>query len=103
MFETALFVFVGVLCLSLGVRTICAEERNRIFTNRPIEVTDVKMYNRLCGALIIGFGVAAEITFYFMFYSEGIVGTLSTLALIGEAVIVMFLYRGIEKKLLKRR
>lgn len=100
---TILFVFVGVLCLSLGIRVFCAQERNKIFNKRPIEVTDVKKYNRLCGALIIGFGAAAEVTIFFMVYTQGFVSTLCTLAMIAEAVIVMILYGQIEKKMLKKR
>lgn len=100
---TILFVFVGVICLMLGVRTFCAQERNKVFNKRPIQVTDVKKYNRLCGALIIGFGIAAEITIYFMVTTQGIVSSLCTLGIVAEAVIVMVLYQAIERKLLKRR
>lgn len=101
--ETILFIFVGLGCLMLGTKVIGAEQRNKIFNKRPIEVTDVKMYNRLCGALIIGFGVVAEITLYFMVYTEGIVSTLCTMGIIVEAVLVMIVYNMIEKKMLKRR
>ena len=100
---TIMFVFVGVMCLSLGIRTIYAEERNKIFNKRPIEVTDVKKYNLWCGLLIIGFGVAAEVTLYFMVYTPGIVGSLLTFGIIIEAVLVMVIYNQIEKKLLKKR
>ena len=78
-------------------------ERNKVFNKRPIQVTDVKKYNRLCGALIIGFGIAAEITIYFMVTTQGIVSSLCTLGIVAEAVIVMVLYQAIERKLLKRR
>lgn len=101
--DVVLFVFVGMMCLMLGVRVFCAEERNKIFNKRPIEVTDVKKYNQLCGALIIGFGVAAEITIFFMVYTEGLVSTLCTLGIIAEAVIAMVIYQQIEKKMLKKR
>ena len=101
--ETILFVFIGMGCLMLGVRVFCAEERNKIFNKRPIEVTDVKKYNQLCGALIIGFGIVAVVTVYFMVYTSGIVSTLCTIGVIVEAFIVMFIYGLIEKKLLKRR
>ncbi|MBQ2802920.1 MAG: hypothetical protein IJF07_03380 [Lachnospiraceae bacterium] len=101
--ETVLFVFVGALCLMMGVRVFFAEEQNRIFTKYPIRVTDVKKYNRLCGALIIGFGIVAEITIYFMVYTDGIVSTLCTLGIIVEALIVVGIYRLIEKKLVQKR
>lgn len=98
--ETILFVFIGLSCLTLGVRVIWAEERNKIFNKRPIKVKNVKAYNRFCGALIIGFGVVAEITVYFMVYSEGIVSTLCTLGVIAEAFLVMVIYNQVERRML---
>ena len=100
--ETVVLVFVGVMCLMLGVRVYGAEEQNKIFTKYPVKVTDVKKYNKACGVLIIGFGVVAEITLFFMVCSEGIMSTVFTLAIILEAVLVMFLYRQIEKRLMKK-
>lgn len=101
--ESILFVFVGALCLMLGVRVFCAEEPNKVFNKRPPQLTDVKKYNHLCGALIIGFGVVAEITIYFMGITTGLVSTLCTLGIIVEAIIVMLLYSIIEKKLMQKR
>ena len=73
---TILFIFVGALCLLQGTKTFWAEERNTVFNKRPIQVTDVKKYNHFCGGLIIGFGVVAEITLYFMMATTGWVSTI---------------------------
>ena len=100
--DTMLFVFVGALCLMLGVRVFCAEEQNKIFTKYTVKVVDVKKYNHACGLLIIGFGVVAEITIYFMVYNEGLISTLCTLAIIVEAILATAIYRQIEKKLMKK-
>jgi hypothetical protein len=98
---TILMSFVGILCLLLGVRVIYAEERNTVFNKRSIVVKDIKKYNHICGGLIIGFGVAAEITIYFMLQTEGLVSTLLTLAIIVEAVLLSLIYQKIEKHCLK--
>ena len=98
-----LLVFVGVLCLYVGVRILGSEERNRVFNKRPIEVTDVKGYNRSCGILVLGFGVVAEITLYFMTSITTWVSSVLTLLLIAEAFGVVALYNRIERKYLKRR
>lgn len=98
--EIILFVFIGLSCLTLGVRTISAEERNKIFNKRPIRVKSVQAYNRFCGGLIIGFGIVAEITVYFMVYTEGIVSTLCTLGVIAEAFLVMTIYNQVERRML---
>lgn len=97
--DTILFVFIGMMCLMLGMRVFCAEEQNKVFNKRKLPLTDVKKYNHLCGALIIGFGVVAEITIYFMITSEGIASGLFTLAIIVEAVITMVIYSQIEKRM----
>ncbi len=96
--DTFILVFVGVMCLMLGVRVYNAEEQNKIFTKYPLIVSDVKKYNQACGALIIGFGVVAEITLFLMVCSEGLMSTLYTVGVILEAVLVMLIYRLIEKK-----
>ena len=96
--ETMLFVFIGVMCLMLGVRVFWAEEQNKVFTKQRLQLKDVKEYNRLCGALIIGFGVAADITIYFMVSSEGLLSMLFTLVIIVEAILTMVIYSFIEKK-----
>lgn len=100
--DLILLVFVGLLCLMLGVRVYCAEERNRIFNKRSIVVKDEKKYNRICGGLIIGFGVVAEITLYFMFQSEGWLGSLLTIAIIVEAFVLVAIYNQVERKCIKR-
>lgn len=96
--ESMLFVFIGAMCLLLGVRVFWAEEPNKVFTKQKLQLVDVKQYNRLCGALIIGFGVVADITMYFMICSEGLLSTMFTLVIIVEAILTMVIYRFIEKK-----
>lgn len=96
--DTMIMVFVGVMCLMLGMRVYNAEEQNKIFTKYPIKVKDVKKYNHACGALIIVFGVVAEITLFLMVCSEGIMSTVYTAGIIVEAILVMVVYRQIEKK-----
>lgn len=101
--ETILFVFIGVMCLMLGVRVFCAEDQNKIFVKYPIKVTDIKKYNQACGVLIIGFGVVAEITLYFMVFADGIISTLGTIGIVVEAILVMVIYRQIEKRLMQKK
>lgn len=96
--ESMLFVFIGAMCLMLGVRVFWAEEQNKVFTKQMLQLNDVKQYNKLCGGLIIGFGVAADITIYYMVTSEGLLSTLFTLVIIVEAILTMVIYRFIEKK-----
>jgi len=104
--DTILFIFIGLMCLMLGVRVYCAEERNKIFNKRPLPITelaDIKKYNHFCAVLIIGFGVVAEITAYFMVTSTNeIMSALFTLGIIVEALIVVIIYAQYEKKLVIR-
>jgi|GEM_PF-3496212 len=97
-----IFVFVGILCVSLGARVFWAEERNKVFNKRTITVTDVRKYNQICGGLIIGFGIVAEVTLYFVISTDGWLSTVLTLLIILEAYIVMRLYNKVERKMLKR-
>lgn len=99
---TILFAFVGLMCLMLGVRVFCAEERTKVFNKRPITVKDVKKYNRICACLIFGFGLVAEITIYFMVYSKGWISGLFTLGIIVEAVITMIIYNFIERRCIQQ-
>lgn len=101
--DMILFVFVGVMCLYVGVKILSSSERNKVFNKRPIEVVDVKKYNRYCGILVIGFGVAAEITMYFMVITTGFASMGLTLLLIAEACLVVLIYNKIEARLLKKR
>lgn len=101
--DTILLVFVGVLCLWVGMKTLTSEERNTVFNKRPIEVVDVKKYNQFCGWLVIGFGVAAEITIYGMCRAEGWLSGLFTIILIAEALLVVVIYSKVEFKMLKKR
>lgn len=97
--DTIILVFVGVMCLMLGIRVYNAEEQNKIFTKYPLKVADVKKYNHACGSLIIAFGVIAEITLFLMVCSEGIMSTVYTIGVIVEAILVMVIYRQIEKRM----
>ncbi len=98
--DTMIMVFVGVMCLMLGMRVFAAEEQNKIFVKYPLKVKDVKKYNQACGALIIGFGIVAELTLMLMVSTEGIVSTICTFAVIVEALLVMVIYRQIEKSMM---
>ncbi len=103
--DTILFIFIGMMCLMLGVRVYCAEERSKVFNKRhlPIESKeDIKKYNHFCGGLILGFGIVAEITAYFMVISTGIVSTLCTLGIIVEAFLTVTIYAKYEKKMILR-
>ena len=101
--ESMLFVFIGAMCLMLGIRVFCAEEPNKVFTKQRLMLKDVKQYNRLCGALIMGFGIAADVTIFYMVSSEGLLSTLFTLVIIVEAVITMVIYSFIEKKCVEKK
>lgn len=98
-----LLVFVGVLCLYVGMKVFSSEERNKVFNKRPIEVVDVKKYNQACGVLVIAFGVVAEITLFFMVNNTNWISTAMTLLLIAEAFAVVLIYNQIEKRMLKKR
>lgn len=98
-----LFIFVGVMCLYVAVKTISSPERNKVFNKRPIDVVDVKKYNQFCGILIIGFGTAAELTIVAMTLTTGIVSALCTLGIIVEAVLVVYIYQKFELRFLKKR
>ena len=78
------------------------EEQSKVFTRYPIRVTDVKKYNQFCGKLMIGFGVAAELTLFAMSSSNGWVSVSFTLLIFVEAFILMRIYRKGEKKFLKK-
>ena len=98
-----LFIFVGVMCLYVAIKTISSPERNKVFNKRPIDVVDVKKYNQFCGALIIGFGVVAEITIVAMTLTTGIISTLCTVGVIVEAMLVVYIYQKFELRFLKKR
>lgn len=97
-----LFVFIGCMCIYEGAKILACEERNKVFNKFPIQVEDVKKYNRFCAGLVIGFGVAAEFTMYFAYLLGGIVSFLSAIFLVVEAYIVMKIYQKGEKKMLKK-
>ncbi len=101
--DVILLAFVAVMCFGTGGKILNSEERNKVFNKRPIEVVDVKQYNKACGILVIGFGVVAEITLFTGVLFRGWVSGVSTLLLIAEAVLVVVIYGKIEKKMLKKR
>ena len=96
-------VFVGGMCVYVGVNILNATERNRVFNKRPIEVVDVKKYNRFCGTLVLGFGAVAEVTIYFLITTTGWLSSLFSVLLIVEAILVSLIYSKGEKKMLKKR
>ena len=99
--DLILFIFIGGLCFSVAGKILSSEERNKVFTKYPIEVVDVKKYNKACGYLVIGFGVAAELTLFLGSLIQGWYSIFFTLALVVEAVIVMKIYNKIEAKMRK--
>ena len=101
--DLIIFVFIAFICINVAVKIFNSEERNKVFNKRPIEVADVKKYNKFCGYLVIGFCVAAEITLYAGKIFGGLISVLCALLLIGEAVLVMFIYNKAEVKMLKKR
>lgn len=98
-----LFVFVGVMCLYVAAKTFSSPERNTVFNKRPIDVVDVKKYNKFCGWLILGFGIAADLTILAMSFTTGIASALCTVGVIVEAMIVVAVYNKFELKFLKKR
>ena len=101
--DLMLFMFVGVMCAYVGVKILNSEERNKVFNKHPIEVVDVKKYNRYCGILVLVFGAVAEATIFAMGFVPGLWSLLFTVLLIAEAFVVMKIYNEIEKKMLKKR
>lgn len=101
--DVVLIVFVGGLCAYVAGKILSSEERNQIFNRRPIEVVDVKKYNRFCGFLVIGFGVAVELTICVGFLFGGIINLICTILIVVEAFLVMKIYNKCEFKMLKKR
>ena len=87
----------------VGAKILSSEERNKVFNRFPIQVEDVKKYNRFCAALVIAFGVVAEITMFFAYAFGGWISLIGSLLLIVEAYITMKIYGKGEKKMLKKR
>ncbi|MCM1063246.1 MAG: hypothetical protein NC420_02050 [Eubacterium sp.] len=98
-----LFIFVGIMCLYVAIRTFSAPERNTVFNKRPIDVVDVKKYNQFCGGLILGFGAAAELTIVAMMFTTGIWSSLCTVGIVVEALLVVYIYNKFELRFLKKR
>ncbi|MCI9336807.1 MAG: hypothetical protein HFH93_04555 [Lachnospiraceae bacterium] len=98
-----IFLFIGGTCVYVASKILSSEERNKVFNKFPIQVEDVKKYNKFCASLVIGFGVAAELTMIGGYALGGIFSLLSTVLLIAEAYITMKIYGRGEKKMLKKR
>lgn len=94
-----IIVLVGMMCMYVGVKILSSEEQNKVFNKYHLEVKDVKKYNQFCGWLAIGFGVAATLTLYIGSLINSWVSSLFTLALIGEAALVLYIYRKGEAKM----
>ncbi|MCM1025070.1 MAG: hypothetical protein NC432_01460 [Roseburia sp.] len=101
--DLILIMFVGGVCAYVAGKILSSEERNKVFNKRPIEVVDVKKYNRFCGLLVIGFGVVVEVTIIVSLIVGGIVSLLGTVLIILEAFAVMKIYNKNEIKMLKKR
>ena len=101
--DVIIMVFVGLTCAMVASRIFRSKDRNKIFNERPIEVEDVKKYNRFCGFLVIGFGVVAEITILIAVAFGGMISIICTVAIVIEAFAVMKIYSKNERKMLKKR
>lgn len=101
--DSFLFIFTGIMCLYVSIKTISSPERNKVFNKWPLEVVDVRKYNQFCGGLILGFGIMAEITIAIMIFNTGIISVLCTIGIIAEAYLVVLIYRKMEKKFVKKR
>lgn len=100
--DTLFVLFIGMMCLMMGVRVFFAEEQTKVFNKRNLPLTDVRKYNKLCGALILGFGVIAEITIIFMIGSGGTLASFVTIPIIVEVGIVVLIYNQIEKRMIRK-
>lgn len=98
-----IIVFVGIMCFYVAIKTFSSPERSKVFNKRPIDVVDVKKYNRFCGGLILGFGIVADITIVLMTLTTGIVSALCTAGVIVEAILVVYIYNKFELRFLKKR
>lgn len=101
--DLVVFVFVGGMCAYVGAKILSSEERNKVFTRIPIEVVDVKKYNKFCGILVLAFGAVAELTLFCSYITSGVLSIVFTLLLIVEAYVVMKIYSKGEAKMLKKR
>lgn len=101
--DLVMLVFVGGLCAYVAGKILSSEERNQVFNKRPIEVVDIKKYNRFCGLLVIGFGVVVELTIFIGFAFGGVVSIICTFLILLEAFLVMKIYNKCEFKMLKKR
>jgi len=96
-------VFIGIMCMYVGVKILSSEERTTVYNKRPIDVVDVKKYNQFCGWLTIGFGLVADLTLLLLGNLTGIWSILCSALLIVEAVVVVKIYEKVEFKMLKKR
>lgn len=98
-----IIVFVGVMCAYVAVKIFSATERTEVFNRRPIEVQDVKKYNRFCGYLVVGFGVAAELTLTIGILCGGVISIICIAVMLLEAYIVLRIYSKNEIKMIRKR
>ena len=101
--DIVILVIVGITCAYVSAGIFNSKECNKVFNKKPIEVEDIRKYNRACGFLVIGFGGASEITFFLGFCFGQITSAIAPIVLIVEAAIVLKIYESIEKKHLKKR
>lgn len=101
--DLILLLFIGGTCAYVSAKILSSDERNKVFNKFPIQVEDVKKYNKFCAKLVIGFGVAAVVTMFCTYLIGGWVSLVGTLLLIVEAYVAMKIYNKGEKKMLKKR
>lgn len=101
--DTILLIFIGGLCCWLGGKALNEDEQTKVFTKYPPRVTDVKKYNRFCGILVIAFGLVAMTTLFIASLFTSWVGTVISLMIIPEAIILMVIYRKGEKKMMVKK
>lgn len=96
--DIIILVVVGITCAYTAAGVFNSKERNTVFNRRMIRVTDVQKYNRECGWLVVGFGIAAELTLFIGFALGSITSAIAPILLIVEAAAVIKIYEKIEKK-----
>lgn len=101
--DIIIFLVVGYLCISQGIKTYYMKEQNKVFSKYPLRVKDVKAYNQFCGKLMIGFGLVAEITLVGMLVTEGWISIVIGLCIIVESYILIKIYRKYEKNFIDKK
>lgn len=96
-----MYVVVGIICLTLGVRVYHSPDQNKIFTKLNLRLKNPTKYNHVCGILIVAFGIAAAATMFFGSFLTGVASALCTLGVVLEAALTVSLYRYFEKKFIQ--